>query len=351
MSYNLYAGDEDPYGSGYGYEMDECEIDELTDDYGDYVELSKEPENIIDLYDAIEQEEEDFETSAYTPDVSELEEEVNVCIQSDSSEETDDENEILEEDPDKLSTLEGKSSFADLKDWNKEFQEILAQPDSREKYRTLQELGHDFVYAAKTYGKIIISEIELPEDAKTIKSIDAGGIAGGEKYICQSIFFKFVTDNNLADSDKKPMWMYGGEERNDVAAIKAAGLELQGLISFYNAADYESIHFPLMALIDYHGYRLIALSILPVEKKTIIYGSADAGRTVHAKSEEFNRIMLNLGKQLNLCPHNVGGKIMAACGDIEGHLGKDGKYYLLDFARTFPPEAPPKPYVCFLSRL
>lgn len=27
-------------------------------------------------------------------------------------------------------------------------------------------------------------------------------------------------------------------------------------------------------------------------------------------------------------------------GDIEGHMGTDGRYYVLDFARTFPPEHP-----------
>jgi hypothetical protein len=26
--------------------------------------------------------------------------------------------------------------------------------------------------------------------------------------------------------------------------------------------------------------------------------------------------------------------------DIEGHVGSDGRYYLLDFQRTFPPEYP-----------
>ncbi|CAN0023081.1 unnamed protein product, partial [Discosporangium mesarthrocarpum] len=30
----------------------------------------------------------------------------------------------------------------------------------------------------------------------------------------------------------------------------------------------------------------------------------------------------------------------SAC-DIEGHIGTDGKYYLLDFARSFPPESTP----------
>lgn len=31
----------------------------------------------------------------------------------------------------------------------------------------------------------------------------------------------------------------------------------------------------------------------------------------------------------------------SAC-DVEGHKGKDGRYYLLDFARSFPPESPHK---------
>ncbi len=32
------------------------------------------------------------------------------------------------------------------------------------------------------YGRIIISEMALPNEAKTIKSIDIGGIAGGIKF-------------------------------------------------------------------------------------------------------------------------------------------------------------------------
>ena len=31
---------------------------------------------------------------------------------------------------------------------------------------------------------------------------------------------------------------------------------------------------------------------------------------------------------------------MYSAVDIEGHKGSDGRYYLLDFSRTFPPEAP-----------
>lgn len=38
----------------------------------------------------------------------------------------------------------------------------------------------------------------------------------------------------------------------------------------------------MMVLVDYLGFRLQALSWLPIDPNTIIYGSSDAGRTVHA---------------------------------------------------------------------
>ncbi len=47
-------------------------------------------------------------------------------------------------------------------------------------------------------------------------------------------------------------------------------------------------------------------------------------------------------------------QILHAPCDIEGHLGKDGRLYLLDFARVFPPESPPSvspPRGCHLYRL
>jgi hypothetical protein len=36
----------------------------------------------------------------------------------------------------------------------------------------------------------------------------------------------------------------------------------------------------------------------------------------------------------------VGGKKLYFGCDVEGHVGRDGIFYFLDFARTFPPEHP-----------
>jgi hypothetical protein len=36
----------------------------------------------------------------------------------------------------------------------------------------------------------------------------------------------------------------------------------------------QGIHFPLMCLITWRGYRLVAVSVLPIDKETLVYGSA-----------------------------------------------------------------------------
>jgi hypothetical protein len=74
-------------------------------------------------------------------------------------------------------------------DWNTLFQSLPSHAlrDANEeqcRQRSLFHLGHGFVSAAKTYGKIIISELSVPVSRKTIKPIDVGGIAGGMPLRC-----------------------------------------------------------------------------------------------------------------------------------------------------------------------
>lgn len=43
---------------------------------------------------------------------------------------------------------------------------------------------------------------------------------------------------------------------------------------------------------------------------------------------------------LNICKHHVKGTPLYSACDVEGHLDADNRYYLIDLARTFPPEHP-----------
>jgi hypothetical protein len=97
--------------------------------------------------------------------------------------------------------------------WNKQYQSLLDEPDSHDKFLKLRALAADFSRAAEVYGKIIISERYLPVHEKTIPpALDLDGFAGGEKYIWRGILFKFAIDKQLEGTH---LWMYGGSRPND----------------------------------------------------------------------------------------------------------------------------------------
>eukprot|EP01125_Pyxidicula_operculata_P011063 TRINITY_DN3612_c0_g1_i6.p1 TRINITY_DN3612_c0_g1~~TRINITY_DN3612_c0_g1_i6.p1 ORF type:complete len:233 (+),score=33.32 TRINITY_DN3612_c0_g1_i6:38-700(+) len=154
--------------------------------------------------------------------------------------------------------------------WNERFQTLMdALNESVESietnsfemvayYTEVLSLAKDFVNVAQMYGKIIISERFLSNSEKTIQPSDSiGGLAGGSKYVKQGILFKFVCDDK---------GIYGGD---DGASMKVGGHELKGMIA-YQQAEVPELHLPLMALIDYRGFRVVAISMLPINKKLIL---------------------------------------------------------------------------------
>eukprot|EP01132_Coremiostelium_polycephalum_P000614 gene614-763_t len=231
-------------------------------------------------------------------------------------------------------------------DWNQAFQRLLLLPeDDLEKkyvkYKHLSSLSKDFLHTAITYGKIIIEEAFIDEKYKTIKSVnDIGGVAGGKKLCYNGILFKFALDR---------FKIYGSDE----FSMKSGGHELKSVMRYYGC---DGIHVPLMALLDYRGFRLVAMSILPITKDTIIYGSQDAGVTVHDSRPEFNEYMRSAAAKLNIKGHiagitNESKAFLYGPTDIEGHYGLDGLFYLLDFARVFPPTIDKRVDEAFLYRL
>mmetsp|Transcript_36210 Transcript_36210/g.70372 ORF Transcript_36210/g.70372 Transcript_36210/m.70372 type:complete len:1152 (+) Transcript_36210:44-3499(+) len=84
------------------------------------------------------------------------------------------------------------------------------------------------------------------------------------------------------------------------------------------------------------------MPILPLEGSKLVYGSDDAGRTVHNSDTEFADYMRLVAKELNLAEHNVNGAMLCTGGDVEGHVVTSDRRrrYLLDLARWAPPEDP-----------
>eukprot|EP00026_Physarum_polycephalum_P001577 Phypoly_transcript_01579.p1 GENE.Phypoly_transcript_01579~~Phypoly_transcript_01579.p1 ORF type:complete len:1064 (+),score=124.40 Phypoly_transcript_01579:78-3269(+) len=222
-----------------------------------------------------------------------------------------------------------------IRNWNLEFQKTWEMPkgdaqQQLERAVAQRNLANDFASVAGVVAKIIISEKHLPNCKKSIPpAAHIGGMAGGEKYIAQGIIFKFAieTGNNLYTCDEY--------------AMKAANAELRALMSFMSC-NISGLFFPLMALIDYLGYRVIATSLLPISQSTIVYGTSNAAATIHDGSTApvFMQNIRKAAKCLNLKPHTVKDVQVYTAVDMEGHMGADGRYYIVDTARTFPPSTP-----------
>mmetsp|Transcript_9515 Transcript_9515/g.17842 ORF Transcript_9515/g.17842 Transcript_9515/m.17842 type:complete len:990 (+) Transcript_9515:148-3117(+) len=220
--------------------------------------------------------------------------------------------------------------------WNQRFQKIILLPEDTQlerssKFIALNALNKDFVSTAKTYAKTIISEYFLHVKDKGIVCKNMGGVAGGQKYLWRGILFKMANGSS------------GPFNGSDEAASKAAGHDLKGSVHYSNCGVRE-LHVPLIALIDYKGFRMSAQAFLPLGENSMVYGSADAGATVLKTSDRFNAAMEKAAAELNIRKHVVGRrgqvKELHSAVDVEGHIGLDNRLYLLDLSRTFPPESP-----------
>lgn len=220
--------------------------------------------------------------------------------------------------------------------WNEAFQRAIDMAETNdtmklEKMEVIAKIAQDFVSTAVLFGRIIISEVFMENESKTFKpSVGTGGNAGGEKYILNGILFKFAVD-------------WKGIYTSDEYAMKAASHELKGLESFLDFSP--GVRVPLICLIDYLGFRLIALSLLPINGATLVYGSDNAGHTVSSEDEAGN--MRRAGEALKLKEHDAGQRegftaMIPFPADIEGHIGTDNRFYVLDLARLMPPTAPDK---------
>ena len=56
--------------------------------------------------------------------------------------------------------------------------------------------------------------------------------------------------------------------------MKAAGHEILALNELVTC-NVKGLHFPIMMIMDYYGYRLVAETALPISPKTLCYGSDD----------------------------------------------------------------------------
>uniref|UniRef100_A0A182N3Y6 Clustered mitochondria protein homolog n=1 Tax=Anopheles dirus TaxID=7168 RepID=A0A182N3Y6_9DIPT len=219
------------------------------------------------------------------------------------------------------------------RDWNEELQTTRELPRGTLPERLLREraifkVHSDFVTAATRGAMAVIDGNVMPinpgEDAKT------------QMFIWNNIFFSLGFD--VRDHYKE----LGG----DAAAFVAPRNDLHG-VRVYSAVDVEGLYTLGTVVIDYRGYRVTAQSIIPgilerEQDQSVVYGSIDFGKTV-LSHPKYLELLNAAGKHLKILPHSVYNdkeEPIELCSSVEckGIIGNDGRHYILDLLRTFPPD-------------
>ncbi|XP_059389031.1 clustered mitochondria protein homolog isoform X2 [Carassius carassius] len=219
------------------------------------------------------------------------------------------------------------------RDWNEELQttrELSRKnlPERLLRERAIFKVHSDFAGAATRGAMAVIDG--------NVMAINPGEETRMQMFIWNNIFFSLGFD--VRDHYRE----LGG----DAAAHAAPTNDLNG-VRAYSAVDVEGLYTLGTVVVDYRGYRVTAQSIIPgilerEQEQSVIYGSIDFGKTV-VSHPKYLELLEKTSRPLKVQRHTVLNEKDTAvelCSSVEckGIIGNDGRHYILDLLRTFPPD-------------
>ncbi|XP_051959972.1 clustered mitochondria protein homolog [Xyrauchen texanus] len=222
---------------------------------------------------------------------------------------------------------------AQARDWNEELQTTRELPrnnltDRLMRDRAMFKANSDFVSTATRGAMAVIDGNVMPINPREEPK--------QQLFIWNNMFFSLGFDVRDQYRD------LGGE----AAAHAAPILDLNGVRAYW-AVDSEGLYLLGTAVIDYHGYRVTAQTIVPGilerdQEQSVIYGSIDFGKTV-VSNDRYLELLDKPSKKLRVQRHlvlNNDDTAVELCSSVEhkGIVGNDGRHYILDLLFTFPPD-------------
>lgn len=248
--------------------------------------------------------------------------------------------------------------------WILRVNEASKMPEStsehqRVKYSELRNVCREFLEIATSDAIIIISEIYQPKYLKTIpvseehvvdgRHAESGrGLENGRyySYEAHNIQYKVCLD------------YHGVFNGSDEFASKAAGADRLGAQEYFKLQT-PRLMCPLVVTIDYQGFRVLAVSKLPVQNVTfneegevrkvsedLEHGVQSHGEVFVNKSKIVQTYLKLTATTLNLAGHICKGSkditsssTFGSC-ELKIYKGLKDEYYMQSFWRSFPPEIP-----------
>lgn len=257
------------------------------------------------------------------------------------------------------------------RDWNKEFHmelKFARHVNLERKYvslKRLAEMHQHFMEVVSSIGCRIINESHVPYQFKSLKptalpkyrknisELDSRDVL--KEFVYQDDEWRpvYVFNNILFQVHDDEVEFYGSDE----SAMKSIANE-------YRAQDYltpyaceENLKFPMSAILDFKGKRIIATAMTPgmAEPRDLVdlFGADDDVMEENATSawdeaqNNLKNCVKKLGSSLNIKEHafNFDGtkEDVSLAADVQMFVDSEKDNYVMSVARIVPPEPPTYP--------
>ncbi|KAJ1428375.1 hypothetical protein B484DRAFT_419428 [Ochromonadaceae sp. CCMP2298] len=228
----------------------------------------------------------------------------------------------------------------------------------RAKYCEIRNVCREFLDTAVSDAVVVVNEIFQPRFRKTIpvaqeftvdgRAESGRGIDGGKwyVYVAHNIEYRVALDYD------------GVFNGSDEYAAKAAGKDRLGAQEYFKL-QLDRLQCPLMATVDFQGFRVLCTSKLPVQNvlfsdegevakmgEDLVYGVQQRGDSFVNKSKVAQTYLKIAATSLNLAEHlcrgskDISASSTAGSSELKIYKGLQEEFYVKDFWLAFPPEAP-----------
>jgi len=204
---------------------------------------------------------------------------------------------LLELNRDPLAPASDSSSILESwpqpRDWHAELMATRCMPtetllEKLEKEKAMYELMENFVHAAKAAAMVVLNKQVDPVHMQELYGM------GGDKYVVGGVLLRRAQEWEILQQST-------GEGD---AAFKVAGHELKGLQALASVAPPAAV-VPLCCVVDCYGVRFLAMSVVPISRGSVAYGSVTDGLVIHTQDELAVETFSCIADSLNLKRHRA----------------------------------------------
>ena len=235
---------------------------------------------------------------------------------------------------------------------------VVSLADAELKFGEIRCVCKEFLEYATHDASVIIQEHFQPKEYRSTPISSERAVRGrpsvcgrgvdGREYIYENhnIVYKVCLDYD------------GTFDGSDEFAAKCGGFDRLGSVEYFKCHTAK-LNIPLVATIDYFGFRVVAVSKLPTEtilytdegdvkrvKEELYHGMKDNGDRFVNRSKTLQNLLRQTADKLNLCEHgakgieDMAGSLTYCSSEIKVFKAADDEFYLKDFWRSFPSEDP-----------